>query len=329
MATRKTKSAACDVVVVGSYNQDMVWQATRLPEAGETRMGRFSSGPGGKGFNQAVAAARQGARTLFVAARGRDALGQRAADTAMSEGIEARWQLVAGEATGTAAIWLDGAGQNRIVVAPGANALLTPAHVLAQRASMATAKVVLTQHEVHPVASLRALELAAELGLLRIHNPAPQQDGAGYRALLAACDILTPNEAEFAGLLAARGETLDAAALAAFADDDLHVLCRLLAVPVVVLTLGAQGVFVSHAEPAHFGDQSACYRLAAEAASVVDTTGAGDCFNGALAASLAAAPQAPFRVHIGHANRSAACAVEAHGAAGAMPSREQVARRFG
>ena len=329
MAARKKKSVACDVVVVGSYNQDMVFQAARLPEAGETRMGRFSTGPGGKGFNQAVAAARFGARTLFVAARGRDALGERAAETASAEGIDARWQLVAGEATGSAAIWLDGAGQNRIIVAPGAKALLAPAHVLAQRDAIAGARVLLTQHEVHPVASLRALEMAGELGLLRIHNPAPQQDGAGYRALLEVCELLTPNESELAALLAAHGADCHPADLAALSDEDLHTLCRLLPVPTVVLTLGARGAFVSHAGHPRLGDETLCYRLGGQPANVVDSTGAGDCFNGALAAALARSPDRPLAEHVRLANRAAACSVEAHGASTSMPTREQVEKRFG
>ncbi|MCK7592173.1 ribokinase [Pseudomarimonas salicorniae] len=328
MAARKKKSAACDVVVVGSYNQDMVWQAARLPAPGETRMGRFSSGPGGKGFNQAVAAARQGARTAFIAARGNDALGERAADTARAEGIDARWQQVAGEATGTAAIWLDAAGQNSIVVAPGANSLLAPAHVLAQRETIASARVLLTQHEVHPVASLRALQLAGELGLLRIHNPAPQQDGAAYRALLAECELLTPNESEFAALVRAHGAEVEASAIASLADEDLHTLCRLLPVPSVVLTLGAAGAFVSHADPTRFHDVAAAYRVPGQSAHVVDTTGAGDCFNGALAASLACAVDLALATHVAQATRCAACSVESHGAAASMPTREQVGRRF-
>jgi ribokinase len=317
------------VVVVGSYNQDMFWRTARFPVPGETRLGAFDTGPGGKGFNQAVAAVRLGARTLFIAARGRDLLGERAAETAAAEGIDARWQLVAGEATGSAAVWLDGAGQNRIIVAPGANALLAPAHVLAQREAISRARVLLTQNEVHPVASLRALHLAGELGLLRIHNPAPQQDGAGYRALLEACEVLTPNQSEFAGLLLAHGAECDAVELATLSDEDLHTLCRLLPVPTVVLTLGARGAFVSHAEHARLGDEASCYRAMGEAATLVDSTGAGDCFNGALAASLAGCPDRPLAEHVHQANRAAACAVEAHGASTSMPTREQIGKRFG
>jgi ribokinase len=329
MAARKKQSGAFEVAVVGSYNQDLLFQCARLPETGETRMGRLSTGPGGKGFNQAVAAARLGLRTLFVGARGRDLLGERAAESAATEGIEARWQLVAGEATGSAAIWLDGAGQNRIIVAPGANALLTPAHVLAQREAIKGAKVLLTQNEVHPVASRRALEMAGELGLLRIHNPAPQQDGAVHRALLEACDVLTPNQSEFAGLIAAHGAGCDAGELATLSDEDLYSLCRMLPAPTVVMTLGARGAFVSHAGLPRLGDQSLCYRVPGEPASVVDSTGAGDCFNGVLAASLAREPNRGLAEHVRLANRAAACSVEVHGASASMPTHEQIDRRFG
>ena len=328
MSTKKKKSAAAEVVVVGSFNQDMVWQTPRFPAPGETRLGRFHGGPGGKGFNQAVAAARQGAKTCFVAAIGRDTLGERAQALAIEDGIDGRWQLVAAEATGTAAIWLDASGQNQIVVAPGANALLSPAHVLAQAETIRAARVLLTQHEVHPVATLRALEVAADAGVLRIHNPAPAQEHPANRQTLQLADILTPNESEFIALLGAQAEGLAAAALAATDDATLHALCRRLPVPTMVLTLGSAGVFVSHADAALRHDAAAFYRVAAEAAQVVDTTGAGDCFSGALAAACARGGEPAFLEHVRHANRCAALAVESAGAAAAMPRRDEVLRRF-
>ncbi|GIX34764.1 MAG: ribokinase [Lysobacteraceae bacterium] len=329
MRRRRAASPACDVVVVGSYNQDLIWHAERMPAAGETRPARFSSGPGGKGFNQAVAARRQGARTLLVAAVGRDAFGDRARELAEAEGIDARWQIVAGEATGNAAVWLDAAGGNRILVAPGANALLAPAHVTGQAEAMRAARVLLTQQEVHPVASHRAQQLAAELGLLRIHDPAPAQDGEDARRLCRGCDILTPNESEFLALLEARGLATPDGPLAGLADPALHRLCRLLEVPTVILTLGEAGVFVSHAEPSRHHDAEPYYRLPAEKVDAVDTTGAGDGFNGALAAAIAAEPERPLAGHVHHAIRCAALAVSGHGAAAAMPTREQVEQRFG
>ena len=326
MAKRKSSPSAA--VVVGSFNQDMVWQTARFPVPGETRMGRFASGPGGKGFNQAVAAARQGVTTCFIGAIGADALGEGAQALARAEGLDARWQTVAGEATGTAAILVEHGGQNPIVVAPGANAVLAPAHVLAQRSAIEAARVLVTQHEVHPAASLRAMQIARTAGVLCLHNPAPAA-GANYAALRREADLLTPNESEFAALLREEGEAVDVATVAQLADAELHALCRRLGVGSVVVTLGAAGAFVSHADPALRGDAEACYRVPAEPVSVADTTGAGDAFNGGLAAALAQDPARPFRSAVIHANRVAGLAVENHGAAAAMPRAEDVRRRFG
>jgi ribokinase len=315
------------VVVVGSFNVDQVFRMARFPAPGETCLGRYASGPGGKGFNQAVAAARQGAATVFVGALGDDALAALAIGLARAERIDARWQQVADAATGSAAIWLDGAAQNMIVVAPGANAALSSAHVEAQRAAFAGARVLLTQHEVATAASLAAQRLARDAGLLCLHNPAPALASAA--ALVGGCDILTPNESEFVALLAARGPAPAADALAGLDDAALHALARTLGVPTVVLTLGAGGAFVSHADPARLHDDAACYRVPAFAVDPVDTTGAGDAFNGALAARLALQPRVPLRAAVRYANAVAGMAVEAHGAAPAMPQRDAVTARFG
>ena len=323
---KSSKALPPDVLVVGSYNQDMVWQGTRFPQAGETRLGRFFSGPGGKGFNQAMAAARLGARTGFIAAIGRDALGDGADQLAAAEQIDARWQRCS-EPTGTAAIWLDGSGQNMIIVAPGANALLSPAHVLAQRDAIERSKVLLTQHEVHPVASLRAMEIARASGAICIHNPAPSSEAPQLRALLEAAHIVSPNESEFCDLLNLVDVEIDEDALAAADVAQLHDWCRRLPTATVVVTLGAAGVFVSQAAPAE--GQPAFFRVAAEKAHVVDTTGAGDAFNGGLAASLACAPERSLQQHVGFAVQVAGCAIENSGAALAMPSLDQVQARFG
>src|SRR5687767_11939322 len=190
-----------DVVVVGSYNHDHVWRTPQFPRPGETRLGTFTSGPGGKGFNQAVAAARQGARTAFIGALGEDAIGDAMLTLGAQEGLELRVERHADAATGTAAILLDGGGQNLIVVGPGANARLSVAHVEAQASLIGTARVLLTQHEVNPAATQRAVDLARASGTLTVHNPAPplaDEDGV----LLQRVDVLTPNETEFAHLLA-------------------------------------------------------------------------------------------------------------------------------
>ncbi len=320
---------ACDVAVVGSYNQDFVWRTDHFPVPGETRLGAFSTGPGGKGFNQSVAAVRQGARVLFVAALGRDAIGQGAAALADAEGIDARLQWCANQASGNAAIVLDAAGQNLIVVGSGANLALSPAHVEAQREAIGAARVLLTQHEVAPAATRRALELARAAGLVTVHNPAPPLAGEDG-GLLPLVDVLTPNETEFAHLLCCcAGLTVDADTLSALPDESLHALARRLGVPTVVITLGAAGAFVSHADPARWRDARAAYRVPVAAVRPRDTTGAGDAFSGSLAAALAHLGDAPFASAIAHASRVAGLATESPGAASAMPTREAVRERFG
>jgi ribokinase len=318
-----------DVVVVGSYNHDHVWRTAQFPAPGETRLGTFDSGPGGKGFNQAVAAARQGARTAFVGALGTDAIGEGMVRLGTEEGLDLRLERHAEHATGTAAILVDASGQNMIVVGPGANAELSAAHVEAQASLIGTARVLVTQHEVNPEATRRALDLARASGTLTLHNPAPplaDEDGG----LLDRIDILTPNESEFAHLLRrCAGLAADADTLAQLSDEQLHASCRRLGVPTVVLTLGARGVFVSHDAEEARGDATPFYRLAAEAVTPRDTTGAGDAFSGALAAALCRLGAAPFRQAVRHANRTAGLAVESPGAASAMPTRAAVQARFG
>lgn len=316
-----------DVVVVGSYNQDHVWRTPRFPAPGETRLGEFSSGPGGKGFNQAVSAARQGAKVAFIGALGRDAIAQFALDLAAKEGIEARCESRDDAASGTAAILVEHAGQNLIVVGPGANAKLSVDHVESQGNVIGTARVVVTQHEVNMAATRRALEIARASGTLTVHNPAPplaDEDGS----LLDRIDVLTPNESEFAHLLArSGGREIAATSLAALDDAALHALCRELRVPTVVLTLGSRGAFVSHDSDDLHGDDVPYYRVDAERVTPIDTTGAGDAFTGALAAALAEGRV--FREAVRFANRVAGMSTESHGAASAMPLRGAVEARFG
>ncbi|MFT3805732.1 ribokinase [Arenimonas sp.] len=305
------------VVVVGSFNQDHVWRSERFPQPGETRLGLFSCGPGGKGFNQAVAAARLGGEAHFIGALGRDAIGDGAAALAASENIHGRWQRCDDEATGTAAILLDGNGQNLIVVGPGANMALSPEHVDANKDAFKGAQVLLTQQEVNPAATLRAMRLARGQAVTTVHNPAPASSEVDLPWLLI--DILTPNESEFAHLLERRAELkLAAEALATQDDASLHALCRRLCLPTVIVTLGSAGVFVSAGEM-HF-------RVAAETVQVRDTTGAGDAFNGAFAAGLAQGMALEDAVRF--ANRAAALKVERAGAALAMPTLAELQARF-
>ena len=307
------------VVVVGSFNVDHVWRVASLPQPGATLSGDYASGPGGKGFNQAMAARRAGAATAFVCALGEDAGAQLARALCAGDGIDLR--DAAGDApTGTAGIYVDANGRNEIVVAPGANARLEAQFVESTLAALAPPAVVLAQLESPPEAIAAALRFGRERGATTILNPAPA-NVAVPGALLALADVLTPNETEFAALLGRHvGERIDADAVAGLDQGRLHALCRELGhESSVIVTLGASGCFVSHPEANLRGDEAACYRIAAEPAQVVDTTGAGDAFNGALAASLALRPDAAFAEHVRFAGRYAGLSTEREGAALKMP----------
>ncbi len=319
---------SAQVVVVGSYNQDHVWRIDRCPDAGETRRGHgFATGPGGKGFNQAVACVRQGVATAFLGARGDDALGARAEALAAAEGLVPCWQVESDHATGSACILVEGDGQNRIIVALGANEALAPAHIDAQADVWRDARVLLTQMETGTEAIEHALGRARDHGLLALLNPAPVHAQA-TRACLQLADVLLPNEGEFAELCRRFADVqVDGAAVAGMSDADVHALARRLTDASVVITLGAQGCFVSHGRTRR-GDEAACYRLPPEPVDAVDTTGAGDAFCGALAAAAVQRAGQPFRAMVGYANQVAALATERHGAAATMPYLEEVIERF-
>jgi ribokinase len=321
-------SSSPQVVVVGSFNVDHVWRSETLPPPGATHSGDYASGPGGKGFNQATACARSGAATAFVCALGDDLGGHHARSLATADGIDLRDQP-ASVPTGSAGIFVDAQGRNSIVVGPGANAVLAADFVEGHAAAIAAAAATLVQLESPLEAIAAALRLAREAGRIAILNPAPA-NVAVPRELLALADILTPNETECAALFARHlGERIDGEAIASLDSPRLHALCRdLLPGGTVVVTLGAAGCFVSHPDNATRGDDSAWYRLAAEPATPVDTTGAGDAFNGALAAALALRPGAAFAIHLREANRYAALSTERPGAALSMPTREALDARF-
>lgn len=316
------------VIVVGSYNQDHVWHLPRMVHAGETLRGHgFATGSGGKGFNQAVACVRQGVPTAFIGARGDDALGEKAARLATQERLQGLWQVEPAHPTGSACILVDEQGQNRIIVDLGANEHLSPAHIDAQADTFATAGVLLAQMETGMDTLLHALRCGHGHDLLTLLNPAPIHPDTTHECLQLA-DVLLPNEGEFAELCTRfAGQAVDAEAVAGMDDDGLHALARRLTDASVVITLGSHGCFVSHGTSRH-GDAEACYRLAPEKVEVVDTTGAGDAFCGALAAARVRLAARPFRDAVVHANRVGAMATEHHGAASAMPHHAEVMPRF-
>ena len=318
------------VVIVGSYVHDHVWQTDRFPQPGETRraMG-FSTGPGGKGFNQAVACVRQQARALFIGALGNDTLALAAQDFARHENLACAWLILDHVPTAAAGIVVDAGGANQIMVNLAANEHLSTDFIRSHGARFAEARVLLVQLENNLDGVRTALALASEHGLLRVLNPAPMHAGMDA-GMLALCDLITPNETEFAQLVERFcAKPLRAGEVAKLADAELHALCRELGVPSMVVTLGAAGCFVSHATGMLRGDQRDHYRVAAESTVVVDTTGAGDAFNGALVAMLSQPTHVAFADAVRYANRVAAMSTEQAGAASAVPHRAAVISRFG
>ena len=322
-------TTSAQVLVVGSYVQDQAWFVERFPRPGETlRAQRYNTGPGGKGFNQAIACARQGVATAFVGAIGDDTFGAAAQRFAREECMPARWQIRTDQPTATSSITVNAKAENQISMIFGANEHLDPAFVRAQGELFAGAKLLLLQLENNLDAIAAALELGERHGLTRVLNPAPVHAELDA-VLLHRADIITPNETEFSLLLERfTNSVVEPASLARMDDAKLHALARQLGVATVVVTLGAQGCFVSHGENRR-GDADAHYRLAPEKVKAIDTTGAGDAFSGALVAAMIVFHNAPFRRAVVHANRAAAMSTEIVGTAPAMPQFDAVTKRFG
>ena len=306
------------VLVVGSVNVDLVVAAPRLPAPGQTVTGGdLARYQGGKGGNQATAAARLGARVALVGAVGDDEMGRQARSALASEGIDVAGLAVSSRATGVALIVVDPRGENLITVAPGANDEVHAVHVRTALAALAPGPddVVLVCREIPPDGVLAALEVGRDAGSTTILNPAPA-DGLDA-ATLALADILTPNETELAllgGLGSARGnpETAARQVLAGQPTDagegDAHGRA-------VVVTLGAAGALIVRAA-------GAAVAVPAPAVEVVDTTGAGDTLNGALAAGLADGLDLAGAVR--RAVAAAALSTTRPGARGGMPTRAEL-----
>ena len=258
---------ARDVHVIGSINLDLVVRAATLPAPGETVTGgTFERHGGGKSANQAVAAARAGAAVRMIGAVGDDDLGEEAVQQLAAEGIDvAAVQRLASAPTGVALIAVDARGENQIAVASGANAELAPEAVEAALAGAAAGGVALIALEVPDAPVLAGARAARAAGLTVVVNPAPARPLGD--ALLDLAPILTPNGGEAAALSG---------------EDDPEAAARALSARTgapVVVTVGARGALLA--------DGDALEHIPAPAVEAVDTTGAGDAFNGALAAALA------------------------------------------
>jgi ribokinase len=260
------------ITVVGSVNTDMVVKASRLPAPGETVAGRqFVMAAGGKGANQAVAAVRLGVDMTLIAKVGRDLFGDRAIEGYRREGIRTEGIIRDTEnPTGVALIIVDDRGQNLIAVASGANEYLTPEEVDHRADEIRQADVLLLQLEIPIEAVCRAAQIAAEAGVVVILDPAPARPLP--RDLLEIVDYLTPNEAEASQL--SGQEVCDAASALQAAERLLASGARH-----VVITLGAAGALLA--------DSGGSVLVPTVAVDAVDTTAAGDAFNGAFAWGLA------------------------------------------
>jgi len=297
------------IVVIGSSNTDMIIRLDRIPRPGETVLGgEFVTAAGGKGANQAVGAARAGGNVTFIARVGQDMFGDQAVAGFRRDRINTDFVLRDKAApSGVALIFVAKDGENSIAVAGGANARLSPADVKKAKAAIASARVLVMQLETPLEAVQAAAELAAEAGVGVILNPAPARPLPDR--LIRLVSILTPNETE-AELLTGIGVNNDVTAAKA-AD-------RLLAkgVPAVILTLGVRGALVATKE----GKQL----VAGFKVRPVDTTAAGDIFNGALA--VAWAEGKPLAEAARFANAAGALSVTKLGAQPSAPTRKAIER---
>ncbi len=296
-----------EILVIGSSNTDMVIQAPYLPTAGETVLGKkFVMNPGGKGANQAVAAARLGGNVSFLGKLGEDLFGQQAIANLQREGISTDYLLVdPNHASGVALITVDKQGENMIVVASGANMALTEAEILQSQEAIAQAKLILLQLEIPLDTVELAVKIASELGKTIILNPAPACPLTD--CLLSQVTILTPNQTE-AKILT--GIEVDSPATAGLAAQQLYKR----GVANVIITLGKDGAYLFNEQVAQL--------IPSYTVEAVDTTAAGDTFNGALAVALSEGQEMVEAVKF--ANLTAAVSVTRLGAQSSLPLRQEV-----
>ena len=301
------------VIVLGSINVDLVVRSAKLPKAGETILGgEFYQAGGGKGANQAVAAARTSRTPVgFIAAVGADDFGRTAIRQLRAENLATQHiRLLDGAATGVALILVDEHGQNQISVASGANAALTPADIESIDDSyFAAAKVFVTSLESPLETVIAGLRRARRAGLLTILNPAPARLDIKSRDFMELVDVLTPNETE-AELLTGWNVAHDL--------EDAIIACnqlRQLGAKQVVITRGAAGCLLKD-------DVQDASLFPAHAVTAIDATAAGDCFNGVLATALA--DGLSLREAARWAMAAAAISVTRRGAMPSLPTREEV-----
>jgi ribokinase len=294
------------IIVVGSLNADLVQRVARFPQPGETVVGSdLSIVPGGKGANQACAAALLGGSVTMLGQVGADPFGPTLIESLSKAGVDTSMvQVCSSSATGTAAILVLANGENVIVISPGANGKLTPDDVAHRLTLLAPGDVLLTQLEVPLESTRRALEMARQQGGITILDPAPAQKLD--HELLSQVDFLTPNQTEAAYLLGSDRE-IETCEEAEQAARQLQVKGP----AHVIVKLGALGVAIADAKD--------CYRVPGFAVDAIDSTAAGDTFNGAFAAALAEGKTITDAARF--ANAAGAISVTRHGAQSSIPNR--------
>lgn len=258
------------IIVVGSTNTDMIINVPVLPSPGQTVVGSdFNILPGGKGANQAVAAARLGADITFISALGCDSFGDESLDRLKSEEIDTRYIVRKPDMhSGIAMIFVDASGENVIAVSPGANGQLTPEDIIAAEDAFIGTALVILQLEVPPDTVLTTARMAKRLGHTVLLNPAPMPPAGLPEGLLKYVDILTPN----------KGELMQMEPGAESIDDAVRLISAK-GPGTVVVTLGKDG--------AKAFESSGSIHINAIDVDAIDTVGAGDCFTAALGVSLA------------------------------------------
>ncbi len=296
------------VVILGVFVADTTYRAERQPRIGETILGEsFALGPGGKGSNQAVAAAKAGAETFMITRLGRDPFADMALKTWADAGVSAAVTQHDDSYTGAAYIFLEAAtGNNAIIVAPGAASQISTDDIESRADLIASADIFITQLEQPLPAAVLALQIARNAGVRTILNPAPA--AALPDGMLALCDFVTPNETEAEALT---GLTVTSVEEAHAAARKL----RALGAGAVIITLGEKGaLFYDGVQSVHVP--------AFDAGPVAETTGAGDAFNGGFAAELARGADPVSAVRFGCA--TASISVTRKGTAPAMPSEPEI-----
>ena len=296
------------VAILGVFVADAAYRASRQPTMGETILGSsFALGPGGKGSNQAVAAARCNAEVSFISRLGQDAFAQMALDMYAAEGIDARIEQTSDSYTGSAYIFIDDkTGDNAIIVCPGAAGTISPEYIDGMAEVIKRADVFVTQLEQPLDAAEHALALARQAGVITILNTAPAEsiDDSVFKL----CDYVTPNETEVEAYTGVKVVSIDDAKKAG------DVLLGK-GVGTALITLGEQGALLHNAE-------QSVHIPAVIAGEVVETTGAGDAFTGGFAAALAQKQSPVDAAHFAAA--VAGLSVTRAGTAPSMPTRAQV-----